>query len=58
MFGGRDGLRSIAFIAAIAAARSYPSLAACYTGLVQSGKSKRLALAAVARKPVIIATPF
>jgi transposase len=55
MSGGRDGLRSIAFMAALTAARRHPSLAGFYNRLVQAGKPKRLALAAVARKLVIIA---
>lgn len=55
MSGGRDGLRSIAFMAALTAARRHPQLAAFYRRLVEAGKPKRLALAAVARKLVVIA---
>ncbi len=53
--GGRDGLKSIAFMAALTAARRHPQLAAFYQRLVDAGKPKRLALAAVARKLVVIA---
>lgn len=55
MSGGRDGLRPIAFMAALTAARRHPQLAAFYQRLINAGKPKRLALAAVARKLVVIA---
>jgi transposase len=52
---GRQGLRPVLFMAALAAARSNPKLRGFYQGLIQRGKPKRLALAAVARKLVVIA---
>ncbi|MEO1029734.1 MAG: transposase [Pseudomonadota bacterium] len=53
--GGRGGLRPILFMAALSAARSHPELKGFYQKLVQDGKPKRVALAAVARKLVTIA---
>ena len=55
MGGGRAGLRPILFMAALAAARFHPDLKAFYSRLTTAGKPKRLALAAVARKLVVIA---
>lgn len=55
MTGGRHGLRPVLFMAALAAARSHPTLRLVYQRLLDVGKSKRLALAAIARKLVVIA---
>ena len=55
MRGGRAGLRPILFMAALAATRAHPSLQEFYKRLVTVGKPKRLAIAALARKLVVIA---
>lgn len=55
MTGGRHGLRPVLFMAALSAARSHPALRLVYQRLIAAGKSKRLALAAIARKLVVIA---
>lgn len=55
MGGGRAGLRPVLFMAALSAARYHPSLKAFYSTLTNAGKPKRRALAAVARKLVVIA---
>lgn len=53
--GGREGLRPVLFMAALSAARRHPRLKLFYDRLIEAGKPKRLALAAVARKLVVIA---
>jgi len=55
MTGGRADLRPVMFMAALSAARSHPDLKSFYERLIQNGKPKRLALAAVARKLVTFA---
>lgn len=55
MTGGRAELRPVLFMAALSAARRHPQLKDFYDRLVAAGKPKRLALAAVARKLVVIA---
>lgn len=55
MGGGRTGLRPVLFMAALTAARSHPTLAGVYLRLLCAGKPKRLAIAAIARKLVVIA---
>lgn len=55
MTGGRAELRPVLFMAALSAARFEPDLKAFYERLVAAGKPKRLALAAVARKLVVLA---
>jgi transposase len=55
MRGGRVGLKPILFLAALSAARVHPRLKIVYQRLVQAGKPKRLALAAIARKLIVIA---
>lgn len=55
MHGGRDGLRPILFMAAMSAARWNPALKVFYQRLLAAGKPKKLALAAVSRKLVVIA---
>jgi transposase len=52
---GRDGLKPILFMAALAAVRANPTLKAFANRLEQAGKPKRLILAAVARKLIVIA---
>jgi transposase len=53
--GGRAALRPVLFMAALSAARSHPQLSAVYQRLIAKGKEKRLALAAIARKLVVLA---
>lgn len=53
--GGRADIRPVAFMAALSAARSHPQLSLFYKRLINAGKPKRLALAALARKLVVIA---
>ena len=53
--GGRAELRPVLFMAALSAARCDDRLRAFYQRLLDDGKPKRLALAAVARKIVVIA---
>ncbi len=55
MTGGRAELRPVLFMAALSAARWEPDLKAFYQRLLANGKPKRLALAAVARKLVVLA---
>lgn len=55
MTGGRSGLRPVLFMAALSAARAHPELRPFYERLTAAGKPKRLAIAAVARKLVVIA---
>ncbi|QJP13305.1 IS110 family transposase [Starkeya sp. ORNL1] len=55
MTGGRAALRPVLFMAALSAARAHPALSAVYQRLTAAGKPKRLAIAAVARKLVVIA---
>jgi transposase len=55
MNGGRAGLRSVLFMAALSATQHHPQLSVFYERLVSAGKPKRLAIAAVARKLVVIA---
>jgi transposase len=53
--GGRPKLRRVLYLAAIAAARCNPDLAALYKRLRASAKPPKLALVAVARKLAILA---
>lgn len=53
--GGRRFLRPVLFMAALAASRGTGPLADAYRRLVAAGKSKVLALVAIARKIVVIA---
>lgn len=55
MTGGRTGLRPVLFMAALSAARAHPALNNVYERLAAAGKPKRVALAAIARKLVVIA---
>lgn len=55
MRGGRAGLRPVLFMAALAAARTHPRLNPVYLRLISRGKPKRLAIAALARKLLVIA---
>jgi transposase len=55
MNGGRQGLRVALFMAALSAARYNPKLKPFYQRLIHRGKPKRVALAAVARKLVVMA---
>jgi transposase len=53
--GGRDGLRTGIYMAAVAAARSNRSLKAFYDRLVAAGKLPKVALTAVMRKLIVLA---
>lgn len=53
--GGRSGLRSVLFMAALSAARTHPVLRDFYKKLIDAGKPKKIALTAVARKLIVIA---
>lgn len=53
--GGRRALRPVLFMAALSAVRHHPTLKTFYKRLITAGKSKRLAIMAVARKLVTIA---
>ena len=55
MSPGRAGLRPVLFMAALSAARRHDTLSPFYRRLIENGKPKRLALAAVARKIAVIA---
>ena len=50
IFGGRARVRSILYLAAVVASRHNPPLRAFYERLVASGKAKKAAFTAVARK--------
>lgn len=52
---GRQGLRPVLFMAALAAARANPTFKAFAHRLDQAGKPKRLILTAIARKLVVLA---
>jgi transposase len=52
--GGRDHLRPVLYMAALAAIRSNAVIAAFATKLTAKGKSKRLVIAACARKIIVI----
>jgi len=51
----RAGIRPMLFMAALSASRVHPHLKQVYQRLLDNGKPKRLALAAVARKLLVIA---
>lgn len=53
--GGRSTVRTALYMAALAAARHNPDLAAFYTRLRKAGKKPKVALVAVMRKLVILA---
>jgi transposase len=53
--GGRAHVRTALYMAAVAAARSNPDLAAFYKRLIEKGKKAKVALTAVMRKLVVIA---
>lgn len=53
--GGRADLRSALYMAALTASRKNPDLELFYQNLIARGKAPKLALAAVARKVVILA---
>lgn len=55
MTGGRASIRAALFMASLSAAKTHPRLKEFYQRLVAAGKPKRLALAAIARKLVVIA---
>ncbi len=52
--GGRDGLRPVLHMVALAAIRSNPTIAAFAKRLSAAGKSRRLVIAACSRKIVVI----
>ena len=53
--GGRAGLRTGIYMAAVAAASSNPGLKAFYDRLVAAGKLPKVALTAVMRKLIVLA---
>ncbi|HLQ31898.1 MAG TPA: IS110 family transposase [Chloroflexota bacterium] len=53
-WGGRAGLRTTLYMAALVASRRNPVLQPCYARLVAKGKPKKVALIAVLRKLVVI----
>jgi transposase len=53
--GGRPALRTALYMAALSASRCNPDLKSFYQRLLATGKAKKLALIAVARKLVILA---
>ena len=53
--GGRAGLRTGIYMAAVSAASSNPALKAFYDRLVAKGKERKLALTAVMRKLIVLA---
>jgi transposase len=53
--GGRAGVRSALYMAALSAARYNPDLKATYDRLIAKGKAAKLALTAVMRKLVVLA---
>ena len=55
MTGGRPTIRRALFMAAFSAARHHPHLKTVYARLTDAGKPPKLALAAVARKLLVIA---
>ncbi|MDP6818530.1 MAG: transposase [Alphaproteobacteria bacterium] len=52
--GGRAGVRTVLYMAALAAIRSNPDLAAFYQRLVKAGKKPKIALTAVMRKLIVL----
>ena len=50
VWGGRDAVRTILYMAAVTASRCNPPLKAHYERLVERGKPKKLALIAIARR--------
>ena len=52
-WGGRAPVRSVLYMAALAASRTNPVLRAFYTGLVRRGKAPKVALVAVMRKLLV-----
>lgn len=55
MAPARAGLKPLLFMAALTASRKHPRLKDVYQRLLENGKPKRLAIAAVARKLLVIA---
>jgi transposase len=53
-WGGRGGVRSALYMAALAAAKSNPVIRACYQRLLARGKPKKVALVACMRKLLVI----
>ena len=55
IWGGRAAVRRILYLAALSAARYDPAMRAFFSRLIANGKSKKVALIAVARKLVVLA---
>jgi len=55
MTGGRPAIRRALFMAALSAARAHPNLSRVYKRLTDAGKPAKLAIAAIARKLLVIA---
>jgi transposase len=54
IWGGRARVRTMLYMAALSAVRHNPVLRACYQGLLDRGKAKKLALVACMRKLLVI----
>ena len=54
IWGGRARVRTMLYMAALSAVRHNPVLRACYQGLLDRGKAKKLALVASMRKLLVI----
>jgi transposase len=54
IYGGRAWVRSMVYMATLSAVRHNPVLRAYYQRLLATGKAKKLALIACARKPLVI----
>lgn len=54
MFGGRSGVRTALYMAALVAARYNPAIKMFYVRLVDAGKPKKVALVACMRKLLTI----
>lgn len=54
IWGGRARVRTMLYMATLSAVRHNPSLRACYQGLLDRGKAKKLALVACMRKLLVI----
>src|SRR6202453_1774472 len=55
--GGRPEVKRVLFMAAISAAKHHPTLSAFYKRLLNAGKKPLVAITAIMRKLVVIATP-
>ena len=54
IFGGRAGVRSVLYMAALSASKSNPTIREFYERLLSNGKEKKVALVACMRKILVI----